>query len=485
MKKSGLWAIGALFIAAALVFAACNNPSGIPQEQQRTLTVETNPWARVKAWHTFDSLAAAGQFLAEQDQNDALTPYGIKFSNQVNVADFARATGANDDKLEKLFQIFGGVYVALDLSQCVSTETGTFVGNGNNNKTGTNSRVDADKLVLLVLPDTLVKLGDHLFFVDTAAEKTSSLTAVRFPAGLTNIGNSVFYGCASLVSVSAAPALTIIGAGAFYTATALASFPFPAGLSVIGNSAFENSGLTAVSIPAAVPLTTINASAFKGCASLRTVTLPEGVKSINADAFTNCPNLETVSLPASISLINPPVFTGAYKVTFSVAPGGTWETGANGKLLINYEASQSAKYLYHAPSLAGDQTISGFDRVLLTFKDNTMLTGLTFAEGVSSLAGTKEFSGCTNLRRVDFPSTLLVTGTNISTAFPGCTALESLTIRNTTAVPEFRNDIARRFPQPNEVPNLVIYVPAGLVDGYQAAEGWKDFNIQPIPGTEG
>ena len=60
-------------------------------------------------------------------------------------------------------------------------------------------------------------------------------------------------------------------------------------------------------------------------------------------------------------------------------------------------------------------------------------------------------------------------------AFDGCTGLTSMTVEATN--PPSSADIVSNY-------NIPLYVPAGSVDAYKAADEWKKFtNIQAIPAT--
>ena len=68
----------------------------------------------------------------------------------------------------------------------------------------------------------------------------------------------------------------------------------PDSVTNIGNSAFYGcSGLTSVTIGNGV--TSIGKNAFYGCSGLTSVTIGNGVTSIGKNAFTNCTNLTSVT----------------------------------------------------------------------------------------------------------------------------------------------------------------------------------------------
>jgi hypothetical protein len=148
------------------------------------------------------------------------------------------------------------------------------------------------------------------------------LNAVRLASGATSIGNSAFYYCSFLTSVSlpvatsigalafsrcsslpsiSLPAATSIGISAFYYCSFLTSVSLPVATS-IGNSAFKYCPLTSVSLPVA---TSIGNSAFAGLifgtTPLTSVSLPVAT-SIGSAAFYACNNLTSVSLPVATSI---------------------------------------------------------------------------------------------------------------------------------------------------------------------------------------
>ena len=80
----------------------------------------------------------------------------------------------------------------------------------------------------------------------------------------TSVGNSAFYYCYSLASVTIPNSVTSIGNYAFQYCYSLASIAIPNSVTSIGNNAFSY------------------------CYSLVSVTIPNGVTSIGIDLFNNC-----------------------------------------------------------------------------------------------------------------------------------------------------------------------------------------------------
>ncbi|MBQ3006387.1 MAG: leucine-rich repeat protein [Clostridia bacterium] len=68
-----------------------------------------------------------------------------------------------------------------------------------------------------------------------------------------------------------------------------------------------------VSVPQSIngkPVVAIGDSAFRNCAGIKSVSIPEGIVSIESNAFSNCVNLEKISLAESVTTIGEKAFFG-------------------------------------------------------------------------------------------------------------------------------------------------------------------------------
>jgi hypothetical protein len=137
-------------------------------------------------------------------------------------------------------------------------------------------------------------------------------TSYAVPEGVTSIGNSAFYGCSSLRTISLPEGLTSIGQFAFYGCRSLTTVSLPAGLTSIGQSAFSGcSSLTSITLP--VSLTSIGDFAFIGCSSLTTVSLPASLTSIGSYAFSGCISLSSITVASP----QPPRLNGSLGISGS------------------------------------------------------------------------------------------------------------------------------------------------------------------------
>lgn len=138
----------------------------------------------------------------------------------------------------------------------------------------------------------LFRKADKILIACPAGIKS---TTYSIPYGITTIGDSAFYKCSSLKSVSIPDTVTSIGNDAFYWCSSLTSIAIPDSVTSIENSAFLSCySLTSVTIPHSV--TSIGDSAFIGCDSLTSIIISDSVTSIGDSAFSYCPDL-TLTVP--------------------------------------------------------------------------------------------------------------------------------------------------------------------------------------------
>ena len=163
---------------------------------------------------------------------------------------------------------------------------------------------DGEERCVLYCGDYLIKandIGESVFvkegtrlIADWAFWAFYSLSAVSIPASVEWIGVNAFVNCSSLSQVTFAEdsRLTSIGSHAFDTDRSLTAIDLPAGVETIGQCAFADTGLTDIVLPDG--LSVIQGGLFKGCGSLREVTIPASVTEIGMWAFYGCDALEVV-----------------------------------------------------------------------------------------------------------------------------------------------------------------------------------------------
>ena len=183
--------------------------------------------------------------------------------------------------------------------------------------------------------------------------------------------------------------VTSLGASAFRGCSELVSVVIPPSVTNIGASAFKDcSSLADVVIPDGV--TRIGGSAFSGCSGLANVTIPSSVTNIGSSAFKDCDHLTSVTIPQYVCTRKiPTIFPSSYQLITSV-------------------------------TLLPDVTNIGAS----AFKGCSALTNLEIPNGVTNI-GSSAFSGCSSLADVVIPDGVTRIG---GSAFLGCSGLTSVVI---------------------------------------------------------
>ena len=205
------------------------------------------------------------------------------------------------------------------------------------------------------------------------------------------------------------------------------------------------------------------------CSAIKTIQLPDGIKSIRYLSTTALSSLESINIPEGVTLIGDYAFRGcsslkSLTIPSSVTTIGTIYTFENcaGKLVVNC----------NLPNYTGSQS---------PFESNKF-TEVYFGNGVTEI-GDYTFGYSANLNYVHIPEGVTRIGNN---AFAGCSRL-TLTLPST--IKEIGNNALCRTVYckattpptmgSNEEP-IVVYVPASdddsIINAYKSADGWnKDY----------
>ncbi len=151
-----------------------------------------------------------------------------------------------------------------------------------------------------------------------------SITEITLPAKLQTIGGYAFYNCRNLntVKFEATSKLDDIQQNAFASCGLLTSMELPASVTKIGNNAFSSCNLGANGGAIALPenLTTIGDSAFYSCQGISSVTLQSSVESIGKSAFYNCQNMMSIALNDGLQTIGDGAFQSCGKLSEITIP---------------------------------------------------------------------------------------------------------------------------------------------------------------------
>lgn len=369
----------------------------------------------------------------------------------------------------------------------------------------------------------------------------SSVTYNDRTYSVTCIGNSAFYNCDELTSVTISNSVARIGESAFSWCWGLMSVAIPNSVTSIGIHAFENTGwwsnqsedicyldnwclgaikghrptgsltiregsrgiadyafslgdgLNDVTIPESVMY--IGNYAFFNCSSLSEITIPNSVKTIGEYAFCNCTGLTTLTIGSSVTNISKRAFDNCRhltsvsyngdvadwcRITFDSTDGTSNPLWSAHNLYINNEL---------VTNLIIPETITRVNPV--AFYSAQCLTSVTIPNTVTTI-GYIAFAGCNGISNLTIPNSV----TSIDDlAFCSWTGLTSVAIGNSVerigiyAFAQCNNlDTIYSFAITpptiesttfNDSLSIPIIVPCGSAPAYNNAEHWNHFtNIQ-------
>ena len=318
---------------------------------------------------------------------------------------------------------------------------------------GSSAFAGCNGLHEIVVPDNVVQMGADAF------KTCVNLTGVHIGSGMTSIGSCAFAECSSINEVTIPQCVLDMGVSTVFpdSFATISRAAFATGVNEISSNAFKDCAcLESVAVPEGT--TSIGDSAFEGCTSLVSASIPESVVQIGDLAFNGCSSLNSVEIPPYATDIGTSAFGGCSSIEELTIPFSVQRIGVDAFLncsclsrlnfrgrsleqvwqLDNYNwGIDTSKVVIHVDthvtyiqdSGLPDATfqISG-ELTQSSISDVYYVKEVALEEGSITSIGPRAFQNCTGLTKINIPSSVTSIG---SQAFAGCSSLESITIPNT------------------------------------------------------
>ncbi|HEV2318574.1 MAG TPA: leucine-rich repeat domain-containing protein [Verrucomicrobiae bacterium] len=214
-----------------------------------------------------------------------------------------------------------------------------------------------------------------------------------------------------------------IGDGAFAHRTSITSVVVPDTVTDIGEDAFTgmdvHSGLTALKLGRNV--SRIGPGAFSGCDQLKTILIPDSVRTIGAGAFVFCSTLTHIYIPAGVTNIEDGAFNACFGLESITVDAGNPAYCSGDGVLYNRNRT---RLLQFPGGKAGDFVIPDSVKNIAHFAlwNCPNLTSVRIPEGITEI-GDEEFAACRSLSTVIVPASVRHIGQN---AFNSCLSMRGI-----------------------------------------------------------
>lgn len=375
-----------------------------------------------------------------------------------------------------------------------------------------NNAFQGTDITSIILSTTIEKISDAAF------ENCNAIKSIDIPGNIKTFGSNVFSQCQELEKISIQEGVNYIGEGLCRSCINLKEITLPSSLIKIGASAFVDcKSIKTIDIPNSV--SNIGQYAFSGCESLEKISLPSSLTSLNSYIFSET-GLREISIPNHIKRIDFGAFNKCLNLKKTYIDAGTIYIYAfpDCENLNEITFGPSVTEIYnlafiHCEAINNIFIEQGIDNKPLKFIqkqgysgdeffDKLNLSNLSISRPLTSDPGYPNYDvdfnrwlgistiknlhiynnfeikisrfiiSCDNLFFAEGASVVRAINNIVSDSFKTITVESQIP----PGCPKFSND---------QYINVQLYVPAGSLEAYQSADGWKNFfNISEI-GTSG
>lgn len=201
-------------------------------------------------------------------------------------------------------------------------------------------------------------------------------------------------------------------------------------------------------------VTSIAHSAFKDLKHIKTVHIPDGLKSIGGDAFFGCDSILIINIPNSVTTLGALAFYGCKGVK---------------ELILSQNLKEIPSACFVATEISRLNIPEGVEVIRLdAFAHCSYIKEIKLPSTVKHLER-GVFWNCLGLQRIELPASLERTDEYL---FFGCESLKDIIIH---AIVPPRALALHRNPS-----QITLHVPAESVEAYRNAPYWQDMNIVAI-----
>ncbi len=283
-----------------------------------------------------------------------------------------------------------------------------------------------ESITVSPLNNTFHSSGNCLIETETKTLiKGGSTGVIPSDGSVEVIGNSAFYGCTVLESITIPNTILEIDEYAFGDCESLKDVIIPDSVVFIGDNAFSYCvSLESVKIGNSVE--EIDYEAFYGCISLKEINIPDSVKYLRQGAFDGCVSAEKLTIGSGVQYIDFYVFDNCYSIEkITVSPLNEVFYSA-GDCLINAETKTLVKGCKNSV-IPGDGSIEVVGDS--AFYGCYYLESVIIPEGIKTIEP-YAFGYCPKLNYVELPDSLEAI---CEYAFADCELLLSISVPATVA----------------------------------------------------
>lgn len=270
---------------------------------------------------------------------------------------------------------------------------------------GESAFFDCEKITSVSLPETIKSIGTDAFFC------CEGLTSFVIPDNVSTLGKA-FMSCSNLESIVIGKSVRSIPYECFVYCDNLKKMTIKSNALLNTGKYIGYIGVWPPEIVITEDVTSIGANAFSGNGIIKSVTLPETITSIGESAFQGCSALSSFTIPSNVTYIGASAFKNCGNLKNVKIPAGVTEI--NNSVFSGCSSLEGEIEIPDAVTSIGDEA----------FYNCAKVTSLKFGEGLKEI-GADAFTMCDGITELIIPNNVETIGKE---AFQGCSGLTKLVL---------------------------------------------------------